>query len=99
MKTALTAPLWIIAASLCLIPTRPNACSCIELSPCEACGYSSAVFIGQMLEGTEKAAEYTREGKTTIYEAGAVRFAVQESFKGVSATQVTIFVLNMKGTS
>jgi len=52
-----------------------------------------------MLGGTEKYREYAKEGVTVSLESGQVRFAVEESFKGVTATEITVFVMNMKGTS
>ena len=70
-----------------------------EAAPCEAFGSASAVFIGRMLGGTEKYREYTENGITVSLETGNVRFEVQESFKGVSATEVTVLAMSMKGTS
>lgn len=90
--------LWIVV-SLWLLPDKAVACSCIKRTPCENFGYSSAVFVGRMTEGTEKVSEVTKDSKTTLYEAGHVRFTVEESFKGVTSTEITIFVLNAKGTS
>jgi hypothetical protein len=52
-----------------------------------------------MLGGTEKYREYDDKGVTVSLEAGQVRFAVEESFKGVSATEITVTAMNMKGTS
>jgi hypothetical protein len=85
--------------ALLLPPDSASACSCAEASPCEAFGYASAVFVGQVLGGTEKYREYTNKGVTVSLEAGQVRFAVEESFKGVTATEITVLVMNMKGTS
>src|SRR5690349_4179825 len=82
-----------------LLPSPATACSCAESTPCQAFGYSSAVFVGRMLEGSEKVRDYTKDGKTISYEAGKVRFAVEEAFKGVNTTEITIYVLNLKGTS
>ena len=82
-----------------LIPIDTQACSCARLTPCEAFGSASAVFVGRMLGGSEKYREYTKDGVTVSLEAGQVRFAVEESFKGVTATEITIQAMNMKGTS
>ena len=82
-----------------LIPKDGHACSCARLTPCEAFGSASAVFVGRMLGGSEKYREYTKDGMTVSLEAGQVRFAVEESFKGVTATEITIHAMNMKGTS
>ena len=85
---------------LLLIPTGgAYACSCLRVSPCEAFGSASVVFVGRMLEGSEKYREYTKDGVTVSLEAGQVRFAVEESFKGVTTTEITILAMNMTGTS
>ena len=89
----------IVAALPGFFPHKASACSCAHPSPCEAFGYSSAVFVGQMIEGSDKVSERSQGGRTISYEAGKVRFSVQESFKGIFGTEVTIFVLDMKGTS
>lgn len=92
----------VVLSVLCFVFLRSDlaeACSCRELTPCEAFGYSSAVFVGRMLGGTEKVREYTKDGQTFSVEAGESRFAVEESFKGVAASEVAIHLLNMKGTS
>jgi hypothetical protein len=81
------------------LQAKASGCSCIERSPCEAFGYASAVFIGSVVGGTEKVREFTRDGKTSSSEAGQVRFNVEESFKGITGTEITITVLSMKGTS
>jgi hypothetical protein len=52
-----------------------------------------------MLGGTEKYREYTENGRTVSLESGQARFTVEESFKGVTATEVTVLIMNMKGTS
>ena len=98
MRVTLVSALVILVALLS--PTRSaNACSCAQISPCEAFGSASAVFVGRMLGGTEKYREYTDKGVTVSLEAGNVRFEVVESFKAVSATEVTVLAMNMKGTS
>jgi hypothetical protein len=98
MKNNLIAVLLVLAFVLCL-SNRAQACSCAKISACEAFGYSSAVFIGRMLGGKEKVREYTKDGETFSVESGESRFAVEESFKGVVASEVTVFLINMKGTS
>jgi hypothetical protein len=90
----LLAPL--LLATLC---RDANGCSCVERSPCEAFGSASAVFIGKMLGGTEKVREFTKDGQSLSVEAGQVRFSVEEAFKGVTASAITIYVASMKGTS
>ncbi len=86
----------LLLASLC---RDAIACSCIERSPCEAFGHASVVFIGRMLGGTEKVREFTKDGQALSVEAGKVRFSVEEGFKGVTASEITINVASMKGTS
>jgi hypothetical protein len=98
MKTSLTVAL--VALAVLFVPSSSaRACSCREMTPCEAFGYSSAVFVGRMLGGAEKYREYIKDGKTVSLETGQARFAVEESFKGVTATEVTILLMNLKGTS
>jgi hypothetical protein len=91
----------LIAAFLILFTSthQASACSCVEFSPCQAFGYSSAIFVGRMLGGTEKVRDYTENGKALSVESGQARFAVEESFKGVKGTEINIFILNLKGTS
>src|SRR5215510_6202076 len=98
MKTQIAIFLAVFGALLS-VSDKVGACSCAELTPCQAFGYASAVFVGRMIEGTEKVREYTKDGKTISYEAGLVRFSVEESFKGVNTTEITIYVLNLRGTS
>lgn len=96
MKIRITIFLTLV---LLFLPHKSSACSCMQLTPCEAFASASAVFVGRMIEGTEKVSESTKDGKTISYEAGSVRFAVEESFKGVNTPEITIYVMNMKGTS
>jgi hypothetical protein len=77
---------------LCFLLSKAEACSCKEFTPCEAFGYASAVFIGQMIDATEKVSERVVNGKTIITEAGLCTFSVEEAFKGVTGTEVKIFV-------
>ena len=90
------------SAALCLLVlfTDPaSGCSCAKVTPCEAFGSASAVFVGRMLGGSDRVREYTKDGQTFSIEAGEARFTVEESFKGVTATEVTVFLMNMKGSS
>lgn len=78
---------------------QASACSCVQFTPCEAFNHATAVFVGTMVSGTENVSEQTKDGKVYSVEAGQVRFSVEESFKGITATAVTISVYSMKGTS
>jgi len=82
---------------LCFLLSKAEACSCKEFTPCEAFGYASAVFIGQMIDATEKVSERVVNGKTIITEAGLCTFSVEEAFKGVTGTEVKIFVVASTG--
>ena len=57
------------------------------------------VFIGRMRGGTEKWVVKDQAGKPHSLEAGDVRFAVEEVFKGKEANEVTIGISSNKGTS
>lgn len=90
MKAMLKFSLLTCIALLLLLPTEISACSCREFTPCEAFNYSSAVFIGTVVGGTTKVREYNKEGKIYSIEAGEVRLIVEEAFKGITATEVTV---------
>jgi hypothetical protein len=66
----------------------------VEFTPCEAFNRSSAVFIGRVLGGSEKAREVEIGGRKVIYESGRTLFAIEESFQGVAATEVVINVMS-----
>jgi hypothetical protein len=93
--------LFTIAALLCLlsIPTAARACSCLTGEPSFEFNRARAVFIGRVLGGTEKISVKGREGKSRAIEAGAVRFSVEEIFKGDVAFETTLDVESMDGTS
>jgi hypothetical protein len=82
-----------------LIPSAAYACSCATGDPPFEFNRAKAVFIGRMLGGTEKLTEKDRSGKPYTIEAGQVRFAVEEVFKGEAAGQLTVGVASMEGTS
>lgn len=84
---------------LFLIPSGVYACSCATGDPPFEFNRARAVFIGQMLGGTEKLPVKERDGKSYVIEAGAVRFAVEESFKGDLKGEITIDIASMDGTS
>jgi hypothetical protein len=52
-----------------------------------------------MTDATEKVSERVENGKTVVTEAGLCTFSVEEAFKGVTATELKIYVQNWKGTS
>lgn len=88
-------------ALLCspLIPSTVYACSCATGDPPFEFNTAKAVFVGQMLGGTEKLSVKDRDGSSHFIEAGAVRFTVEEVFKGDVAGEVTIQIASMNGTS
>src|SRR2546421_1580351 len=66
------------------------ACTCApNPPPCEAFGRASAVFAGVVIDSAEQR-RVNREGVTTVYDVGSIRFAVQETFKGIDNKQVEI---------
>lgn len=82
----------ILLAIFLFGPSSPTyACSCVQWTACEAFGRSDAVFIAQVLDGTEP----VRDNSV----AGEVRLLVEESFKGVKGTEIAILVHSMKNTS
>jgi hypothetical protein len=88
-----------IVTILFLLPTRADACRCANLPPCQAFTGASAVFIGRMIEGSEKVEmNYSADSKIS-YEAGTVRFAIEEIFKGSIGAEVRISVISAKNTS
>jgi hypothetical protein len=101
MKQSKVVPLALSVLALFYFPAlRVAACSCLTTSPCEAFGKAKAVFVGRMIGGSEKVREdKTPEGVSITYEAGWVRFVVEEPFKGVTGEEVTVYVESMKGTS
>lgn len=86
------------AAVLLLLSAKVSACSCAFDSPCQVFSSASAIFIGEMVGGTEKV-DMGRETGSTSYEAGEVRFIVEETFKGNPGTEVTISVKSHKNSS
>jgi hypothetical protein len=52
-----------------------------------------------MIKGTERFPVKDKDGKSLSLEAGTIRFAVQESFKGELVGEVTLEVASMRGTS
>src|SRR5712692_1956862 len=90
-----------IAALLLLLaqPESANSCSCAKTTPCESFANSTAVFIGRMITGSEKVRTESSGDLTVSIEAGMVRFAVEETFKGDLGSEVGISVNSNKGTS
>jgi hypothetical protein len=92
-------PIFSIAAILLLLSTRADACRCGAPTPCKAFADASAVFIGRMIGGSEKVEmENSADGKIS-YEAGTVRFAIEEIFKGRIGTEVRISVNSQRNTT
>lgn len=93
--------LFKIALLLCFvsIPSAARACSCLTGAPSFEFNRARAVFIGRMLGGTEKISVKDSEGRERTIEAGAVRFTVEEIFKGDVAFETTLDVESMNGTS
>ena len=81
------------------IPSTVYACSCATGDPPFEFNRAKAIFIGQMLGGTEKLSVKDQDGKSHSIEAGAVRFTVEEVFKGDVANETTIEIASMNGTS
>ena len=81
------------------LPSAVSACSCATGDPAFEFNRARMVFIGRMLGGTEKLSFKDEKGKPHAIEAGEVRFAVEEVFKGNETEQITIGIASMDGTS
>ena len=81
------------------IPSVVHACSCGTGDPPIEFNRAKSVFIGRMIGGTEKFSTTDSAGKSRPVEAGAVRFAVQELFKGSLGNEVSLRIDSMRGTS
>jgi hypothetical protein len=80
----------IILLVVLLGHTDIQACSCARPPlPCEAYGRASAVFLGLVVDSVQQKS-VDRDGVTTVYDVGTIRFAVQESFKGITTREVEI---------
>jgi hypothetical protein len=84
---------------LVLISPAAYACSCGTGAPPFEFNRAKAVFIGRMLGGTEKLTAKDDKGNSHAIEAGAVRFRVEEIFKGDLAELTTVHIDSMDGTS
>lgn len=80
-------------------PATIFACSCLHGEPAHAFNDARLVFIGRMLGGTEKVEVKTQSGEPLTLEAGNLRFAVEEIFKGQAAQEFTVQVSSNLGTS
>ena len=68
------------------------ACMCVGDSPPELFNRAKVIFIGQMLGGTEEFSVPGKDRQARSVEAGSVRFAIEETFKGDLAKEVTVEV-------
>ncbi len=84
---------------LSLFPSAAYACSCGTGDPPAEFNRAKVIFIGRMLGGTEKLPVRGQDEQAYAPEAGQVRFAVEEVFKGEAAGRVTVDVTSMAGTS
>ena len=81
------------------IPSTVWACSCGTPEPAVAFNGARMVFIGRMLGGTEKINLRDIDRKPYVIEAGQVRFAVEEVFKGSHVAEVSLQINGNSGTS
>lgn len=93
--------LYMATGLLCLflIPRVSYGCSCGYQGPPVAFNGAKAVFVGRMLGGTENVSVEDGKGKYHPMEAGEVRFAVEQAFKGSLGTEITVRIASHKGTS
>jgi hypothetical protein len=92
---------FIIIVTFCLfiLPSAVFACFCVTGEPSFEFDQAKSVFIGRVLGGTEKLTAQDELGKTRELEAGQIRFAVQELFKGDIPNEIVVYIDSMKGTS
>jgi hypothetical protein len=81
-----------------LLPAKIRACSCAMTAPCSSFGEASAVFIGVMMSGSEKV-EIKTTNKSALYEAGTVRFQIEECFKGNLKGEISVSIDSHINTS
>jgi prealbumin domain-containing protein len=93
--------MYIVSALLafCMIPHVARGCSCLTGTPAIEFNRAKTIFIGRMLGGTEKLSGHNQDGTIYPIEAGHVRFAVEEVFKGSLGGETTVEIASMKGTS
>ncbi len=89
----------IIALCFYSAPSTAYGCGCPTVKPAIEFNNAKAVFIGRMLGGTEKLPVTEENGKAYQLEAGAVRFTVEERFKGKLPNEVIITVDSMRETN
>lgn len=80
-------------------PSISFACSCGTGEPAHEFNRARMVFIGRMRGGSEKWVEKDQAGKSHSLEAGDVRFAVEEVFKGKEVGEVTVVINSHRQTS
>lgn len=80
-------------------PLKASACVCSIQKPCAAFGGSTAIFIGKVIEGSEKVEIPHKSDASEIHVAGNVRFVVMETFKGKLADEVNISIESNINTS
>lgn len=75
------------------------ACTCGNSEPPVEFNEARAIFIGKMLEGTEEIKVADELKKSYVIEAGKVRFAIEEIFKGPVAKELTVEIASHAGTN
>jgi len=95
----LTAILLPAALLAWLFSAPAAACSCAGGAPPVRFNLAQAVFVGQMLSGTERVAIQQGEDDFRFVEAGSVRFSVEEAFKGALGSEVTVQIASNSNNS
>ncbi|MDQ3011983.1 MAG: carboxypeptidase regulatory-like domain-containing protein [Acidobacteriota bacterium] len=99
-KRTILFSLLLSSGVVALLTASALACSCIHSSPCKEFGRAKLIFVGRMIEGSEKIwAGKDKRGIEVFYEAGMVRFAVDEVFKGDRVSEIILTVSSNKNTS
>jgi hypothetical protein len=85
------ASIGLAALVLIWLAETTSACSCgREQPPCEAFSGASAVFVGKVLDAAQQKEVKNQDGTKTVYDVGAIRFEITESFAGAIGSRVVI---------
>ena len=67
------------------------ACSCAPNGPpCDYYGKATAIFLGRVVGSAQRKSYTDERGNKTVYDVGAIRFLVQENYKGAPGYEVEI---------
>ncbi len=86
MSKKLFSVVFLVVASIS-VAANVYACSCMNPGPpCEATSKSSAVFVGTVISSKD-----SKTSQQYDFASREVKFSVEEAFKGLSSTEVSVF--------